>query len=295
MDETDRPDFGQPDANSSAANPLFQPESAADKQPPADPFAWQANGEGMPYSFNDEKLDIGAVISTGWEIFASNWLMYSGLSLIVNLIPLLAGMVFIIPAAQMSYSEGAGLLGFGTIAAILLAVILNQAVLGCFVYGVFQNAKGDDAGFGATLAYGLERLSPILSAAIVIGVGICLGLAVFVIPGIILAILWCVAVPACAVEDLGAIASLNRSYNLTEGYRWQIFLLSLIIFVAYLVLRIAGSFVFGLLGAPLALILNFLLDACLFALENVITATLYFELREIKEGVKIDTISQVFE
>ncbi len=126
------------------------------------------------------------------------------------------------------------------------------------------------------------------------GFGIAVGLFVFVIPGIILSLLWCVAIPACAVENLGAVASLSRSSALTRGYRLKILALGILIFAAYLVIQIVSMVLFGLLGVA-GSVLYYLFTICLSAFGSVISATLYFELRNLKEGVSMDDLSHVFE
>ena len=52
--------------------------------------------------------------------------------------------------------------------------------------------------------------------AILFGLGVWVGLLLFIIPGIMLMLRWSVAVPACVLEGTGPVASLGRSAALTQ-------------------------------------------------------------------------------
>ena len=56
-----------------------------------------------------------------------------------------------------------------------------------------------------------------------IGVRTFLGLLLLVVPGIILAVRYALAVPAAVLEDRGPAAALARSMQLTRGHGWRIF------------------------------------------------------------------------
>ncbi len=49
-----------------------------------------------------------------------------------------------------------------------------------------------------------------------------LGLIAFVLPGIFILLMLCVALPACILEGLSPIAALKRSRDLTRGNRWRL-------------------------------------------------------------------------
>jgi hypothetical protein len=47
----------------------------------------------------------------------------------------------------------------------------------------------------------------------------------FIVPGILVAVRWALALPVCILEDAGFSVSVSRSNDLSDGKRWQIFLI----------------------------------------------------------------------
>src|SRR4029453_3968616 len=68
------------------------------------------------------------------------------------------------------------------------------------------------------------RLASMLWVSILMGLGVGLGLVLLIVPGILLAIRWAVAVPVVMLEGLGARAAMRRSQELVRGHRKDVFL-----------------------------------------------------------------------
>jgi hypothetical protein len=68
---------------------------------------------------------------------------------------------------------------------------------------------------------------------ITFGTSILIGLAtmLLIIPGILLAVRWTMVVPVAMLEDAGFSVATSRSSDLSDGKRWQIFLIGLLYFV----------------------------------------------------------------
>ena len=118
--------------------------------------------------------------------------------------------------------------------------------------------------------------------------------------------MWWVAIPVAVIERPGAIASLQRSAELTRGRRWQVFGLIICFFLAligalllFAVLLLAVLFLVPganqtLLDQASALA-TWLLSALFMAVQAVLTAVSYYYLRVAKEGVGIEDIAAVFD
>src|SRR5215469_18216689 len=72
-------------------------------------------------------------------------------------------------------------------------------------------------------------------ALIMIGywIGIGVGLALLIVPGIILALMWALTIPVAVIEDTGLRDSVNRSAELTKGHRGRVFVLGLLVIVLW--------------------------------------------------------------
>jgi hypothetical protein len=85
-----------------------------------------------------------------------------------------------------------------------------------------------------------QRFGAVFGLGILTGLGMIAGLLLLIVPGIILAVRWSVAVPALLSEGIGITAALGRSWEETKGRFWTIFFVMLII---YLPMTLAlGSF-----------------------------------------------------
>ena len=84
-------------------------------------------------------------------------------------------------------------------------------------------------------------------------IGVLVGLALFYIPGIVIAIAWSLGILLVIDKKLDPIAALRKSNDLTYGNKWPIFLASLIPIVGLVVLVGIGNVIHQYLGAFLML------------------------------------------
>ena len=139
-----------------------------------------------------------------------------------------------------------------------------------------------------------------LSLLWAIGVGI--GFILLIVPGIILLMMWSVAVPALVVEREGVFAAFSRSAELTKGARWKIFGLSLVLLVIYwllsLVVGLVGLGTFNAAtpgGLTVANLIGSMVTGTIFnMIWGTIQPSLYVELRQWKEGTSAESLAQVF-
>jgi uncharacterized membrane protein len=89
---------------------------------------------------------------------------------------------------------------------------------------------------------------PLIGAGILAGIGIAIGLIIFIVPGLILLTIWSVIAPVIVVERSGAIDAFGRSRALVKGNGWQVFG---VIVVVFLIATIA-SFVLRAIGASIS-------------------------------------------
>ena len=174
---------------------------------------------------------------------------------------------------------------------------------GMVVKAAVNGFNGKKTSFGDAFNVGVQMFLPLLGLAIVASIGMGVGFLLLVVPGVILSILWSVAAPAVVVEKRGVFESLQRSRDLTRGYRWPVFGL----LVIYIVLAwIVGAAVGGLslaVGGTFETSPNLLVNLISGPVVNVVSgvvgsagvASLYFELRTAKEGAGPEDLAAVFD
>ncbi|MBK5111068.1 MAG: hypothetical protein JJE10_06825 [Thermoleophilia bacterium] len=223
-------------------------------------------------SGNAGHLDIGGVFESTKEIyggaFGTVWL---------------AALIIWIPTAII-----VALLGTDTVFFSIGKII--SALAGVWLTGTFvkivQDVESDgrvDSSIGELFGAVFPRLLSLLVMGIIIGVCIGIGLIFFIIPGIIIALMWIVAVPAMIVENKGIFDSLGRSLELTKGNWMRILGVGVLILLAFLVIGAVSALLVAItpfLGAIALVVLAVLI----YPYMQMIVTVLYFRLVELKEG-----------
>jgi hypothetical protein len=242
----------------------------------------------------------GAVIKRSFSTYLANFVSFTALALIFYLPSLIFGF-------STGFNVGAGV-EVQTIPqysavdgiAMFLGFILTYVLVGALVYGTVQHLNGRKAGIGEILGRGLSRVVPVVVIAILFTIAITIGLALLVIPGVFLVVVWSVAIPASVVERPGILGAFSRSWNLTKGYRWPVLgillvLLVILIGLGLLTASAAGMVFFSTENLTVFVVVNYVISAISGALMSVFVAVLYHDLRVAKEGVSTAQIAAVFD
>ena len=235
---------------------------------------------------NASEFSIGSVLSSTYATLLRNPGVFFGICFIA-LIPMIA--TDIIQHLYPSNTRGGFTAGFG---------IINMLVQGAISYAVYQSLRGNTVTISESVSRCTPKLGSLIGVSILTFFGIALGFLLLVIPGIILMCKWAVTVQTCVVENLGAQESLKRSSELTKDYRVKIFFLSLIGLVSNLFVLFLSNFI-GILLFPKQEIIVIFLSNFIFLIPytfwDVMTAVIYYRLREAKEGTAIDNLANVFD
>jgi hypothetical protein len=187
---------------------------------------------------------------------------------------------------------------------ILLPIVLIGALttfLPCFMtYRVIQELNGARVSMLTSIMYGFRGLLPSLLFAIIYAV---VGfLPMGGIAQIILLCIWYVSAPAAVAEKIGPIASFTRSSVLTQGRRWAIF--GIVVLVGIIKWTVILIYAVPLLSdhsdpseGEVRRMLIFAVSAFgLFETFNgVVAAVSYCLLRQDKEGITHEDLARVFE
>lgn len=244
---------------------------------------------------------IGPIFGRAWSVYTSNFLKFSVIALVIALPQLLTG---------DSHDAGASASvagGAWRLVAFIIGMIVNTVGQAVILYGAFQVMRGRAMLIGEAVRRGLSRFWSIIGLAILATLGIIVGIILLIVPGIMLAIRWSVALPACVVENLGPLAAMRRSAELTKGHRWKIFgvfiLILVIVLIAAMIIglivaAVVGAIAFateGIVALVLAGLLGLIGAAVYTAYLNIVLVMLYHDLRVAKEGVDTDQIAAVFD
>jgi Uncharacterised protein family (UPF0259) len=177
----------------------------------------------------------------------------------------------------------------------LLNMVCSSIASGAIIYGVVQELRGRVFSIADSIQIAIRRFFPMVGVAICTGILTFLGAILLVVPGIIVACMLYVSMPACIAERAGVFDSMSRSAFLTKGHRWQVFGMFLLILVGSLILGAIAALVFAFTGDVGLRITSQAINAVVGAFYGVIVGVFYYQLRVAKEGVDIDKIASVFD
>jgi hypothetical protein len=253
-------------------------------------------------------LDVGDVLSTSARVIGQRFVPLA----IIVVICMSPAMVLqlglmLMPAAgtEKLATEQTGVLAsvLGVGAAVgVLQFVLTYVSQGAVMYLTVEQLAGRGTLLADSVRHAFSRVLWIIVTALVAGLLVLLGTMACVVPGIILGCMFYVAVPVTIVEKIGPLRSLNRSSELTSGYRWRVFLLLVIVAVLGGVMTLSAGLVSELLVVAVpgtaGQIANLPLEWAATVLQTIVAATVvavtYARLRAVREGIDAVTLAQVF-
>jgi len=231
---------------------------------------------------------IGDVLGRSFSILGRNFVPFALLSAVASL-PYLPYYLTMAPGKLVTPNPTAFALP------LVLGFVLRMFVQAIILNAAFQDMRGRTVSVGESFRVGISRFLPIIGVIILEGLGVGFGMLLLIVPGIILMLMWYVALPACVVERIGPIESLGRSAALTKGHRWKI--LGLILLVG-----IVGGVIGAVFGAVAAIfghiglaIVQYLVQVVVTVYSAILVIVLYRDLRAAKEGIDTEQIAAVFD
>ncbi len=244
-------------------------------------------------------LSTGEVLDTTFSLYRSHFLLFTGLVALpyLVLLPFQILNVFLHPTG---FALTPGYLGIALLIG-LLALATSAASQGATLIAVSEIYLGRPATISASLAKIKGRIVGLAILTFVMGIGIAIGLVLLIVPGVILALMWALAVPVAVLEEEPIGAALSRSTELTRGSRWRILLIFvLFVIVTWIVSILIGlpigviAFMSAMRNGPAAalpgwvLILNlvtsFIAHCLVGPLMTIGIAVVYYDVRVRKEA-----------
>jgi hypothetical protein len=187
-----------------------------------------------------------------------------------------------------------------------LVLLFVGAFLGSSLFFIaFSELSGRRAGFGEVLSNAAKLFLPLFVVNLISTLVIILGCILLIVPGVMVALAWCVAGPALVAERTGITQVFNRSAQLTRDNRWRILGLVAIFFIIAAIIQgvvsaiggaVSGGGVAGMVTfSPTRIVLSGLVSSVTTAFTYTGLAALYAQLRELKDGVGSESLAAVFD
>lgn len=260
---------------------------------------------------NFRPMSTGEILDVAFGLYRKHF------STLITVSVLLMGIPLLVFGAIAAFTVVASPSNLGAMFVVLMGfllgyMVLAQLSLGASILVVSQGYLGRDLSAGAAIKQTLGRLGLLLFSAILVGLVTGLGSMLILIPGIILFCGLSLTTPVVMLESPGnSTDAMGRSWTLTKGYRWRMFLVILVGVVLTLVMVFGVNLVLGLAfggfrqPAPgtqpnIALLLvqqgiQLVANMIVAPLPHCILAIAYYDLRIRKEAFDLEMLASTLQ
>jgi hypothetical protein len=230
------------------------------------------------------KLDFGRVVRDVLMVMGKQPALVLGLSAILAGLPSFFGDLF---AARHWTGEAYFFSGWGAVATF--ARLFVGSFLAASLYRLSLDVlRGETPTPAAVFTTGAQLFLPLFAVNLMLTIAICVGLILLIVPGVMMAMAWCLAGVALVAEQTGITQVFGRSAELTRGHRWQLLALFLLFGVAVAILEgVFGAVGFttdylGALFSPMRMLGTAIISTLVTAVVLPGLAAIYVQLSEIK-------------
>jgi len=236
------------------------------------------------------ELSFGEIFSKTFQVyrryFPKYFVLFAIVGVIIQVVSTLAMQAFVRPAppplnpTPQQFSSYLSLL-FEALFLLLAVIFLVNVIFSTIAQGGAIKMASDEitkgqVNTGASVRFAVSKLLSIWALSIVVGIIVFLGFIALIVPGIILAIMYSLALPVLLIENKGVTESMGRSRQLVS-HRWG---KTLGTFLALAIIVIIASLIVSMITAPLGTILgpvvNGILSAFYQPLFPILLAVYYY-------------------
>ncbi len=180
-------------------------------------------------------LSTGELLDRTFSLYRSHFGLFVGIFALPHMMVLAfqcLGVAVRHPGNQLA-DLGAQL--FWTMGAALLTVIFSAASQAATVVAVSHVHLDRPASVSDSFSRVKGQIGGVIGLSLLVGLGVGFGFIALIVPGVLLALMWSLAVPVKILENKSATDAMSRSSDLTKGDRGRIF----VIWLLFIVLSIA--------------------------------------------------------
>ena len=253
------------------------------------------------------RFDMGRVAKRTFGSIGRNWVVFLALAVLLTGVPQALFQYFMLGASLQGASQPNLNRIWAALPTGLIMLAASSVLQAALVHGTVADLNGRKASFGDCLATGVRYFLPVIAIAILETIAVGFGFLLFIVPAIIMALTWLVAVPAEVTERTGVLGAFSRSADLTRNHRWSLLGLCLVyallsIVVSTIIGGILGAVFLGAFwaaGPERTVLMQVALSLIVQPLQTMVAtagiASVYYELRSIKEGVGPEQLAAVFD
>ncbi len=185
----------------------------------------------------------GTMLSKAWSLFQNRLNALLTVTIIGMLIIFVIGFIFGGSSFFATGRSHTALLGIGGLITSIVAIIIGVIQQGALITVV---ASDHPITWQDAYRAGSKRFWALLGAALLVGIAVVIGFVLFVIPGVILAVWFCVTAFCLMLENKGIMDSIKQSKAYVKGRwsetAWRLSVLIVIVIIVSIPVAVLGAF-----------------------------------------------------
>ncbi len=173
-------------------------------------------------------LSTGELLDRTFSLYRSHFVLFVGIFALPHLLVLafqFVGVAMRPPGTQLADIMVLGAWAWG---AIFLSMILSAVSQAATVVAVSNVHLGRPAGIGDSFSQVKGQVFGVIGVSLLVSIAAGAALLALLVPGIVLLLMWSLAIPAKILENKGVFDAMSRSMDLTKGQRGRIFVIWLL-------------------------------------------------------------------
>jgi hypothetical protein len=197
------------------------------------------------FNYATQPQSIGKVLDNGIRLCLAS---FPAIVLFAFLAALITGLpgFFAPPPPETGEAVGVAQVMSKTLVPTLLAMLVGFVFMNAMMVRIDATAHARNIGMGASLGIGARKLLPVFVGMVIYMIAVLLGMALLVIPGIILMLSLAFYQMLIVVDDNHTFESLRTSHRLVWGNWWRTATVFMVPAVLYLVIYVVLALVLGL-------------------------------------------------
>ena len=248
-------------------------------------------------AFELREYSFGETLGKGFNLYFNNFLNLVIFSLILT-IPEVIFYTYIFPMDPEAIKTAAnpfkifGVMWIGIVYSMFKYVILSGYIIKFISDKLIENRSKDSS----ALSEIIPILPKLMLLSLTVGFLAGLGMIAFVIPGLIISLALSIASNVLIIERTTVNDAIKRSWELTKGYRGNIFGFFILMFIINMIISYPAVMIAKSLevAANMQYIIKIVISAVLAPIGSCILVVVYFNLKIKKEGFSLEHLAKQF-
>ena len=235
-------------------------------------------------------MSFGEILDMGFRILKNHFVLLAGLQAIVFVPPRLVADSL---TRGSDFPDPVVLL-VGMLPVFLALLILQPIIMAAITHAIGENYLSRSVTFGGALRFALSIVLPLLGTWILASIIVLVGFVFFVVPGLILMLMFAVLTPVMVTEGVFGFTAMERSWALMKGNMLRALGLLIVTTILSSALTAGVDLMAGFIPV-IGSVVGGVVQGAANAFGTAALVVLYFDIRCRKEAFDLEHLAEQVE